>query len=231
MKTYAVIAAAGSGSRMKNEVNKQFLLLDGVPVLAYTLRAFDRAAAIDEVIVVTRPQDILIVSDLVREFGIQKATAILPGGETRQESVRRGLASVGKDDLVLIHDGARPLVSPGLIDRIADALHTAEAVAPGVPVKDTIKEVGADGRIAKTLDRASLVQIQTPQGFRSGLLHAAHAQALRDGVAATDDCTLLEALGVAVTVIPGEYTNIKITTPEDLAVAEGLLRWEAEECE
>lgn len=223
MKTYAIIVAAGSGSRMGSGTNKQFIMIGGVPVLAHTLMAFDDSNLIDNVIIVTRSEDILTVNDLIHEFEIQKVTSIIPGGESRQDSVRLGLELVEPDCYVLIHDGARPFISANRIDDVIIALDTVPAAALGVPVKDTIKSVDADGRIKATLNRAELVQIQTPQGFHSSLIKEAHEKALQAGLIVTDDCALAEELGIPIQVIPGDYTNIKITTQEDLRFAEGLL--------
>ncbi len=220
LPTTAILPAAGSSSRMGGEQSKQFILLHNIPVLVRTMRAFDRAEEIDDVIVVTRMQDIPIIWDMIREFEIQKVRLVVPGGKTRQESVLLGLREISSHHgLVLIHDGARPFVRPEQIDAIARALYTKEAVTLGVPVKDTIKRA-EKGRITETIPRESLYQIQTPQGFRLDTILAAHQNAEFD---ATDDCALAEAMGVPVYVLHGSDTNIKITTPEDLLLAEGIL--------
>lgn len=225
----ALIAAAGLGSRMGTGVNKQFIMLDDMPVLAHTLLAFDSASQIDEVIVVTQETEILTVSDLVKDFGIRKVKGIVPGGATRQESVRLGLSHVtcGK---VLIHDGARPFVTPEQIDAVADQLESCDAAALGIPVKDTIKRVGVNGLICETLERDGLFQIQTPQGFRTEVIKKAHAQAALDEISVTDDCALAEYIGIPVRIVTGSAHNLKVTTPEDLVIAEALLLGKGMDC-
>lgn len=220
--TAAVIAAAGSSARMGRGLNKQFCMLQGVPVLARTLQAFDAASAVAQVIVVTREPDISAVRELVREYGIQKVTEIAAGGDTRQSSVQRGLAFV-RTEKVLIHDGARPFVTPAQIQAVAQALDTCDAAALGVPVKDTLKRIDSQGLILDTVPREDLVQIQTPQGFRTQVILRAHAQAAAQGLTVTDDCALAEYLGIPVRVAPGSSLNFKVTTPEDLELAQGLL--------
>lgn len=222
-KAAAVIVAAGSGTRMNAATNKQFILIDDAPVLAHTLTQFQSAETIDEIIIVTRSEDILTASDIVREFGITKAKNIIPGGETRQDSVKCGLSAVTAHSIVAIHDGARPFVS---VDKINELIHTAEAceaAAPGVPVKDTVKVVDENGIVIRTPDRSSLRLIQTPQVFKTELIKHAYALAEKDGFTGTDDCSVAEYAQIPVKLIEGEYTNIKITTPEDLPVAIAIL--------
>ncbi len=226
----AIIVAAGNGTRMKSNINKQFLPLGKMPVLAHTLSAFEDADSIDEIIVVTSKENISLVTELSKEYMIDKLSAVVEGGAERQDSVRCGLSAV-KGDRVLIHDGARPLITTTLIDNIAKELEVCDAVSPGVKVKDTIKEIDESGRIIKTVDRTNLVQIQTPQGFKTEVILKAHKYALENKLSVTDDCAICEELGIDVSVIDGEYTNIKITTPEDIVIAEGVLRERCKECE
>lgn len=226
----AIIVAAGSGSRMKSNVNKQFLEIGGIPVLVHTLMAFEEAESVDEVIVVTSLGNIPFVSELAEKYDIHKISAVVQGGAERRDSVRNGL-ECANGDKVLIHDGARPLITPYLINAIAEGLDECDAVSPGVKVKDTIKMIDEGGKIIKTVDRRNLVQIQTPQGFKTEAILKAHRYAFENDLEVTDDCALFEELGMEVLVIDGEYTNLKITTPEDLIIAEGILREKGKKCE
>jgi len=238
MKTTAIIPAAGSGTRMANPrqaspatpfqkgASKLFLMLGDMPVLAHTLLAFDSATEVDEVIIAAREDDILLIWDMISEFGITKVSKIINGGSSRSESVRAAISEVSDDTKVIaIHDGARPLIAPKLIDAaIAEAARKG-AVTLAVPVKDTIKRVGASGVIEETLERDSLYQIQTPQAFRGDIIREAYEQLTINSEQLTinDDCELVESLGVAVHIVKGDYANIKITTTEDIIIAEGLL--------
>ena len=217
-----VVVAAGNSSRMGNAGNKQFLMLEGQPVLAHTLQAFDFLPEISEIIVVTREEDILLVNDLVRDYGVRKVKAVILGGETRQESVVCGLHEV-HESMVLIHDGARPFVTEEEIYRVLDALDDYDAVIPGVPVKDTVKRVNSQGEVVETLHREELMAVQTPQGFVTERILAAHAQAKTDSIAVTDDASVAEYAGIPVKLVPGSYQNIKITTPQDVILAEAIL--------
>ena len=226
----ALVVAAGTGSRMRSEVSKQFLLLDGKPVLAHTLERFSTSEDINEIMIVTRGEDILTVHDLVREFEIGKVSAILPGGDTRQESVYCGLSQIQeKDSIVLIHDGARPFAPAGQFPALIEQVQRSGAAALGVAVKDTIKEVDSSSAVIRTVDRTSLRQIQTPQAFYFRDIWEAHCHARESGIRATDDCALAEQAGMRVTVIEGSYANIKITTPEDLWLAEAIRGYIEEE--
>ncbi len=216
-----VIPAAGNSSRMGASGNKQFLSLGGKPVLVHTLFAFAHIPIVKEIIIVTRKEDIPQVNAIAREYDVPKIKAILPGGATRQASVYQGLQEVSCEK-VLIHDGARPFVTQDEICQVIDALDTCPGAALGVPAKDTIKRVTADGFIAETLPREELIQIQTPQGFISKEILAAHKKAIQDNMEVTDDCALAEYIGIPVLIVPGSYRNIKITTPEDILMAEAL---------
>lgn len=222
-KTYAsaIIAAAGNSSRMGDVGNKQFLSLAGKPVLVHTLLAFAGIEEVREILIVTRGEDIPAVEKLVKQYAIPKVTGVLAGGATRQESVYRGLLQA-KEERVLIHDGARPFVTGEEIRRVLEALKTEAAAAPGVPVKDTIKQLDSKGYIQKTLPREELCSIQTPQGFWTREIIAAHRRAEEEGYSSTDDCALAEWTGISVRVVMGNYHNIKITTPEDLIPAEAI---------
>ena len=220
----AVIVAAGSGKRMNCETNKQFILINGIPVLAHTLMRFQEAETIDEIVIVTRREDILSVSDIVREFNITKAKNIVPGGLMRSDSVMCGLSQIKNQSIVAIHDGARPFVSITKINELISAAAECDAVAPAVPLKDTVKIVDALDRILSTPDRNSLRAIQTPQVFKTHLIKEAYAFAEKESFKGTDDCSVAEYAQIPVHIIDGEYTNIKITTPEDLPFAEAILK-------
>ena len=219
----AVIAAAGSGSRMKSSVNKQFLLLDGIPVLAHTLKVFQNAEIIDEIVIVASEKELLSIGELVDKYNITKVKSITKGGATRQESVKCGLEKIS-GSRVLIHDGARPFVTIKQIEEVAQKLLYCSAAAVGVKVKDTIKRVNKDNVIVETLDREELVQIQTPQGFVSDVIIDAHNRAEKEGILVTDDCALAEYMGIDVYVVEGSSRNIKITVPEDLEIGEAFLK-------
>ena len=221
-KATAIIVAAGSGSRMGKGSNKQFILIDDKPVLAHTLLKFHHAETIDNIIIVKKKDFILTVSDLVREFGISKVKHIIPGGSTRQDSVSCGLAYAEPDSYVAIHDGARPFITTEKINELVYAAHQFGAAAPGVVPKDTVNELGENSKIQATIDREKLRLIQTPQVFKADSLKAAFEKARQDGFCGTDDCSIAEHYGITVKVIDGDYTNIKVTTPEDLPVAEAI---------
>ena len=225
MANIAIIPAAGTGSRMQAGVNKQYLLLAGRPILAHTLALFACHPRIDRICIVVPKDEIdYCRAEIVNYYGFGKVSAIIAGGPTRQDSVANALQSCGAaaDDLVIIHDGARPLLLAPLLDDLLAAAAACGAATLGVPVKDTIKKVRA-GVIVATLERSELWQVQTPQAFCFELLCAAHGQARVDGFVATDDAMLVERLPHAVAMVLGSYRNIKITTREDLAIASALL--------
>lgn len=220
----AIVAAAGSSRRM-GEVNKLMApLLDGVPVLAWTLRALNEAELVDEIVVAVREEDLLSTGDLCKIYGISKPVKIVRGGDTRLDSVLAASLECREDAAFLaVHDGARPLASPALIDRTIALARRTNAAAPSVPVKNTVKLV-RDGVVVSTPPREDLRAVQTPQVFEASLLRAA-LQAARDaGGAVTDDCAAVERLGKEVHLTEGDYENIKITTPEDLLLAAEILR-------
>ena len=221
----AVIVAAGSSRRMGGE-NKLLLPLDDAPVLAHTLSAFEKCAAIRDIVLVCREQDILPYSDLARAFGISKLRTVTRGGDSRTASVLAGITAAPEDTgLVAVHDGARPLVSEAVITEAVYAAAEYGAAAPVVPVKDSIKRI-QDGSIAADVPRDTLAAVQTPQVFDRALLTRALQTAARDNRSFTDDCAAVEAMGQAVRATHGSYENIKITTPEDILVAEAFLHKE-----
>ncbi len=226
----AVIVAAGSGSRMASDKAKQFMEIDDMPVLAHTLEAFEEAKCIDYVIIVTRACDIDECRDIVSRFGYTKVAKIVEGGSTRQESVLCGIEALDdRTDYVAIHDGARCLITPEMIRAVFDEAKRTGCASAGAPVKNTIKQVDDDNRVTSTPDRATLWQAQTPQIFKAGLYRAAAYYAKKDGFEATDDNSLLEHVGGRVTMVDCGYMNIKITTPEDIAIAKALLDLRKEE--
>ena len=216
----AVIVAAGSASRMGG-IDKVMSPLKGQPMIFHTVRAFQDCDAVKEIVIVTREDLIVPISNLCREF--PKVKAVVIGGKSRQESVTLGLNALSdKVKLAAIHDGARPLVSWQLIDLTVRMAHNYGAAAPAVPVKDTIKVV--EGGLAKeTPQRSTLKAVQTPQVFDFDLIRGALKQAKLDGAELTDDCSAIERINMTVRIIDGEETNIKVTTPMDLKLAELLL--------
>lgn len=225
--TAALLVCAGNATRMGG-IHKILHPLGDSTVLHLVLRAFDRCASIAQIVIVCREQDMdeYWRSLAETEYLLHCPVTVVAGGATRQQSVKNGFAALQADaEYVAIHDGARPLIHPADIARvIADARRTG-AASLGVPAKDTIKVVH-EGIITDTPDRATLYQTQTPQVFRRSLYAEAMALAAEQGKDYTDDCQLIEALGRAVTMTQGSYSNIKLTTPEDFAIAEVLLAYE-----
>ncbi len=220
----AIIAAAGQGSRIGGDRAKQFLELDGIPVIVHTVRRFEACAAIDEVIVVLPAEETAGFLSLAKGFGLRKVSRVVAGGATRAESVRRGLEVVPEGtEIVAVHDGVRPLVTPDEIARTMDSARAGGAAILVAPVTDTIKEVSG-GRIVGTPPRAKLRRALTPQCFRYDILKQAYDHLDRFEGEITDDSTLVERLGAPITLVDGDSRNIKITRPEDIAVAEALLK-------
>lgn len=217
-----LIPAAGRGSRMGAAVNKLLLSILDRPVLAWTLAAADRAEAITEIGIIGQPAEQEEIAALLAKYPIRTPVQWIEGGETRQASVYRGLLAITAEQ-VLIHDGARCLATPALFDRCAEALTSYPALIAAVPVRDTIKQVARDGRIEKTIPREQLWAAQTPQGFAVKPLLAYHRLAKEQNLAVTDDAALWEWQGQSVVVVPGEETNIKVTTPADLVLAAAML--------
>jgi 2-C-methyl-D-erythritol 4-phosphate cytidylyltransferase len=216
----AVIVAAGNASRMGG-IDKVMAQLGGKPMILRTVRTFNECDAIKEIVVVTRPDLILPISHLCA--GLTKVKAVIAGGATRQESVELGLHGLSdKVKLAAIQDGARPLVTWQVIDRVVRAANTYRAAAPAIPVKDTIKVV-TGGVVKETPDRSTLQAVQTPQVFDIDLLRGALKKAKLDGAAVTDDCSAVELMGMSVKIVEGDERNLKVTTPMDLKIAELLL--------
>ena len=222
----AVIVAAGSARRMAG-VDKIMAELKGEPLIVHTVRAFQETAVIKEIVIVTRPDLIVPISDLCQKAGMTKVTLVVAGGETRQASVMLGLGCLSKNmKLAAIQDGARPLVTAQLIDRVVRAANTYGAASPGVPVKDTIKEVRG-GIVQSTPDRKLLFAAQSPQVFDFDLLRGALTRAEQEMAELTDDCSAVERLGMSVRLVPGEEDNIKVTTRQDLLLARVLMEGRA----
>ena len=222
-KCGAVIVAAGSASRMGG-IDKVMAPLGGEPMILRTVRTFQNCGAIKEIVIVTREDLILPITELCG--GFDKVRAVVRGGDSRQASVKLGLSAfTDKMELAAVHDGARPLVSEAVIDRTIRAAHTYGGAAPVVSIKDTIK-VFEGGFIASTPDRETLRAVQTPQVFDLDLLRGALEKADKDGAAVTDDCSAVERLGLKIRLVEGEERNLKVTTPMDLKIAEMLLEEE-----
>ena len=221
----ALVAAAGSSTRMGGGTNKLLLPLDGIPVLIRTLDALQRAERVDEIIVATREEELVEIAQLCHTYGITKCKKVVRGGESRAHSVMLAALEADKSmELLAVQDGARPLVTPALIDSVIAAATRCGAAAPAVPVKDTIKCVREDGAVAQALDRSALRAVQTPQVFTADVLKAALQSVLEQGIEVTDDCGAVERLGKVVFLTEGEETNLKITTPADLVLAEAILK-------
>lgn len=222
---HLLIPAAGMGRRMGSDRNKLLLTLEKRPVIAWTLLAAEAAPSIDWIGIICQSQDLPVLSPLPAALGLHTPVTFIPGGDTRQASVHNGLQALPDAvEQVLIHDGARCLASADLFDRCAGALATCLGLIAAVPVKDTIKVVGANHQVQSTPDRATLWAAQTPQGFSVPHLRAAHHQGIAKNWAVTDDAVLFEKVGLPVTIVPGEETNLKVTTPEDLAIAAMILQ-------
>lgn len=220
-----IVAAAGRGSRMKRAENKVFLPLLDKPILRYSIEAFLGRCDVAEVIVICAAHEREEMEGFVAPYRVHKPVKVVVGGSERQYSVANALRAVDKkSELILVHDGARPLVTDEVVQSVIDSAREHRASIAAVPVKDTIKTVDGQGMVVDTPPRSTLYAVQTPQGFDAQLLFDAYARAEEDGFLGTDDASLVERLGVRVAVAKGDYQNIKITTPEDLIVGEALLK-------
>jgi len=223
--TSVIIPAAGQGRRMNASINKQYLTLSGKPILAYTLDVFERCPLIKEIILVVNKEEFRICQQQVLKPYRYRKVHLVEGGDTRQESVYKGLKAVNpRADIVMTHDGARPIIEESVIIESIYETMEHQATVVGVPAKNTIKVINADGFVEYTPNRDYLVEIQTPQTFAFKLLKEAHESARKEGIAGTDDAFLVERLGHPVKIVTGHYTNIKITTPEDLIIAESIIK-------
>ena len=223
MRITAVIVAGGKGTRMGADKNKVFLKIMGKEVLFYTISAFEKNNRIDNIIVVTGKNDIDECTALAEKYQFNKIKCITEGGLTRQQSVMNGLMKAD-GDIVLIHDGARAIVTETEINNSIDDCIKYGAAAVGVKCKDTLKSADTDGFISGTVDRESTYLIQTPQTFYNDKILELHKRAEKEGFEATDDCMIAEHYGMKIKISEGSYDNIKLTTPEDMIVGERILR-------
>jgi 2-C-methyl-D-erythritol 4-phosphate cytidylyltransferase len=232
-KSFALIPAAGMGKRMGASINKQYLQLDGLPIVARTISVFEDSPLIEAIYLVIPADEIPYCREhVVAACGFRKVVEIVPGGRERQNSVMNGLNAMRKnvadDDVVLIHDGVRPLITPQLLRDSIEVARNNDGALVAVPAKDTIKTV-RDGIVIDTPPREMLWQAQTPQSFRFAAIYDAHRAAEQEGFMGTDDASLVERRGGVVRIVRGDYRNIKITTPEDLVLAEAFLAGERKE--
>lgn len=221
---YLLIPAAGMGKRMGSDGNKLLLSLLERPILAWTLLAQEASVEIKWVGIISQPKDYEAINTILESLNLSKPVQLIQGGATRQESVYNGLKALPKEaQQVLIHDGARCLATPSLFDRCAVSVRSGAGLIAAIPVKDTIKVVDSNGIITSTPDRKNLWAAQTPQGFNVKLLLECHQLGVENGWEVTDDAALFEKCGYNVKIVPGEETNLKVTTPQDLAIAEFIL--------
>ena len=226
MKCTAIVLAAGQGKRMNSKIQKQFLMLKGKPVLYYSLAVFEESPEIDEIILVTGKECIeYCKKEIIEVYGLQKVKHIVPGGQERYDSVYAGLCACENCEYVFIHDGARPFVTEEIIVRTKEAVKKYGACIAGMPSKDTVKFADENGMVESTPNRKRVWSIQTPQVFAYKLIRNAHEKARQyDMKEITDDSMLIEQYGgVKVRLVEGSYENLKITTPEDILVAEKIL--------
>lgn len=226
MAVSVVIPAAGSGRRFGSALPKQFVELAGKPILVHTALAFEQSDAVDTIVIAAHPSFIEDIWELARRFGITKIAACVAGGSERQHSILQALATpeVQQSDIVLVHDAVRPFVESALITSIAQAARQHGAVVPGLPPKDTIKEVDTANAVVRTCNRSTMRTVQTPQGFSRTVLHEAYQHANAKGFLGTDDASVVEYAGYSVRVVEGSEENIKITTPFDMRIAEMLVQ-------
>ena len=222
----AIVVAAGKGTRLGGNQPKQFLELCGVPIIIHTLRQFERCEEINEIIVVVPAEETAAFSSLAHKFELSKLSGVVAGGATRAQSVLRGLNAISNAEIVAVHDGVRPFVTPDEIDRVVRAARASGAAILVAPVADTIKDI-ENGRVTRTLPRNALRRALTPQCFRYDLLKRAYDQldeVEAAGIEVTDDSLLVERLSVEIIAVEGSARNIKITEEGDLAFAETLLK-------
>ena len=226
----AIVPAAGLGKRFSSSVRKTFATLDGMPLLTHTLKRLNREPLITDIIPVLRGQDTKTGLDIAEEHKLDKVRWIAAGGPERQDSIYNGLrlleemgGGVSPDTLILVHDGARPVIPKSTIHRLISEVEGIDGAAPGVPANETLKSVNKDGIITSTIDRENIRAIQTPQIFRFSVLKKAYEKAFADGFYGTDDASLVERIGGKIKIIPGNPLNIKVTTPEDLHLVEYII--------
>jgi len=226
MKIAALIPSAGNGLRMGGKTRKQYIHIRGRPIAAHTLLTFQALEEIDKIILIAPEGDLAYCAEeIVSKYHLSKVTRVVAGGRQRQDSVYNGIRELdGDEEIVIVHDGVRPFVTgPMIRESIRVAMDTGAAIT-AIPVKDTLKSVSGTGTVESTIDRKKLWQVQTPQTFRARLLRAAYDKAQTENFYGTDDASLVERLGVGINVISGSALNIKVTTPEDLILAEGIIK-------
>ena len=230
-RVVAVVPSAGRGARMGGVTPKQYLTLGGIPLLVHSLRTLDAVEAVSEVILAVPEADkIYCEQEIIHRYGIKKVTQVVVGGQRRQDSVRNGLkALIHLPDFVVVHDGVRPFITQKVIRRVIESAILTGAAIVAIPMGDTVKRVNSMGRIEATLNREELWLAQTPQVFRFDWLLRAHQVAESQELEATDDAALVEKLGYPVSVVRGNFINMKITRPEDLVVGEAFLAARREE--
>ena len=219
----AVIVAAGSSQRMGND--KIFAALGGLPVLVRSIRAFEEAGSVDEIIVVTREEKLQMVADLIKKYDLGKVSKVIIGGKTRVESCLAGVSEADhRAELIAIHDGARPLVSQRIIRDTIRAADEFYAAVPVVRSTDTLKVLDEKGVVTGSVDRETIFRVQTPQVFRADLIKGALTEAMKRGLPITDDCSAMELMGIRTHTVEGDEDNLKLTTPRDMVLAEAILK-------
>jgi len=226
MKVVALIPAAGLGKRMNNKISKPFILISGKPLIVYTLETFEECPLIYKIYLVVNPEEKeLFNQNIISRYNFQKIQKLIDGGDTRQSSVYNGLNSLEKDtDIVVIHDGARPLIKEKFICQSIEVAQEFGSAVLAIPSKDTLKMIQDDMLVEKTLDREKIWRAQTPQTFKYNLVFSAYQKAFQEGIYATDDAAIVERYGHKVKLIMGSEENIKITTPFDILLAQDLLK-------
>lgn len=227
MKTIALITAAGKGQRMQSEIPKQYLCLGDKPILVHTLQVFEECPAVDGIyLIVPQDQMAMVQKDIIERYQLKKVLKLVRGGKMRQLSVWNGLQAIRSGcSIVVVHDGVRPFISCRLIEQSIEEAQKNGAAVVGVPAKDTVKRI-LEGKKVQTLQREEIWLAQTPQSFQFSLLKKAYQKAQQEDILGTDDASLVEGLGHPITLIKGDYSNIKITTPEDLVWAESFFSME-----
>lgn len=226
VRVAAIVPAAGSGTRMGTKTKKQFLALAGIPLLGHALKTLETCPVVRSIVIVAGPgEEDYCRSAVVEKLGLNKVAAIVPGGKERQDSVYSGLLALSPEfDIIVVHDGARPLFSLNILESVIAAAQTHGAAACAVPAKDTVKLADENNFVTRTLPRNRTWLVQTPQAFRRELIMEAHRRARADNLLTTDDTALVESIGGQVKIVMGSYENIKITTPDDLELAAAIIR-------
>jgi 2-C-methyl-D-erythritol 4-phosphate cytidylyltransferase len=225
----AIVPAAGLGKRFDSSRSKTFVHVDEIPLLAHTLMRLHKEESITEIIPVLRDEDIDYGKELASEYELYKVRKIARGGHERQDSIYNALKMIDEDQLVLIHDGVRPVIPEGTINNLVKGLTGVDGVIPGRPAKDTLKEVDNEGLVVSTMNRQKIRAIQTPQLFRYNLIRRAYDLAYEKGLHATDDAAFVEDMGGKIRVIPGSPYNIKVTVPADMDMVEFFLMKERQD--